>query len=139
MEEFSKKESLFFAALVLAIIVVAVLLVFLTLLSKPVEPYTELYFLPNSLPAKAMLGAGTDFVFFVENHEGMEMDYSFKVLVGTRVLDEGNVTLHDGEKKEFSETVSFSNTGMHKVVVELENKFGEEYNISFWVKLEAIE
>ncbi len=133
MEEFSKQENLFFVALASAMIIVSLVLVALLLLSRPIEPYNELYFDLDSIQEKALVGDELPFTFFVENHEDRQMDYTYSVLVGGEELKQGELSLADGEQREVNEKVLLSSAGEQKVEVKLENAFQDKYSIFFWI------
>tara|TARA_Y100000310_G_C20659118_1_gene803655 strand:- start:104 stop:517 length:414 start_codon:yes stop_codon:yes gene_type:complete len=136
MQNFSKQESLFFAILALAIIIVSLALASVFLLSKQPEPYTELYFDLPSLSETAVYGENLEFTFFVENHEAQNMDYKYTVLVAGDAVKEKTISIAQGAKDQVTETVLVY-AGEQKIEVVLENSFQDQYNIFFWVKGES--
>jgi hypothetical protein len=135
MAEFSRQESVFFAMLAAAIIAVCLALVFLVVLSRAPEPYTELYFDLGSIQSSASPAESLGFRFFVENHEGGSMDYTYSVLVNESVVEKGRLSLAGGEKTAVSESVVLPDErGNQKIGVEVENAFQERYSIFFWVE-----
>lgn len=134
MEEFSKQESFLFTTLVFAIIIVSVALLFFVLISKAPEPYTELYFLPNSLPEKAFAGDSVSVKFFAENHEGREMNYTYSLLLNSSAIKNGAFAIENGAIKEISESIILPTAGAgQKISVELKNAQQETYSIFFWI------
>ena len=137
MQENSEQEPRFLFGLLAVIIVVCLVVVSSIVLSTPQETYTKLYFDSLLLPAEATEEDSFRIAFNVENREGEEMDYSFKIEADGEYISGGRLMLGNGELRLVERQVSLPAGQNQKLEIVLLNSRNEQYNIFFWIDVEA--
>jgi len=130
-------NSYFDFLLVGLIVCVCALLLWSFFGAKP-QNYSMIYFSQPSLPSNAKTGEQLSFGFFVENHEGKTITYSYSVSAEGGDKTTKNLELKDGEKKLVEEKIVLSKPSIEKqkVSVKLSKPESKDsYLIFFWLNV----
>ena len=115
-------------AIIIACIIGIIVVVALILTTDRDDGFTELYFLDYS---KTPVSGILSFEYGIGNHEGMDMDYSLRVLVDHEIVAEKTVSVLDEDVYTGAFDLPYNLSGVHKVSVKL---FGREEEIHFWTE-----
>ncbi len=136
-EEERFDRFLFTGIVVLLIIVAGALIAFKAFTREPVY-YSEVYFAGETIVDGARIGERIPVNFFIGNHEGKTLTYTYLVSAFGGDKVEKEIELQDGELKEIREFTEFETDygSKQRVTVEVEKPDSvKPYALWFWVEV----
>lgn len=138
-ESFPESEERIVFAIAAGLLVLVVFFVFTLISNSANEKYSALYFDPQKIVSSAPNGGNLTVRFFLENREQETTDYSIQIVVQGKIVSTEQVSLPDGEKREFEKTIQLDKSlasGEKILVQAFKGKNAEPTEISFWLKIE---
>ncbi|UCC58953.1 MAG: DUF1616 domain-containing protein [Candidatus Bathyarchaeum sp.] len=149
------EEKMVTVTILIAIVIIAGLLIYLTLDPAPKESFTTIYYLDSekrteNFPETVVLGVNNTFSLWVgvENHNGTTKAFSVEIKMDdgkgdvepspVEPIERFERTLLDEEVWEFQVTINIDQLGSHRIIFELLSFDDAKNNFEFsgnWVSL----
>ncbi|MBU1120564.1 DUF1616 domain-containing protein [Candidatus Micrarchaeota archaeon] len=135
-EEEQKFDYFLFSGIIIVLIVVLAILSVYSFLQQEPEYFSQVYFEPEKLLSEVEKGKEFPVIFFIDNREGKDVAYTYKITAEGETKKEAEITVANGEVKKVAELIYFDerHEEKQKVLVEVVKPEKEKpYSLWFWV------